>query len=523
MPDHANSPARVSVGEYIVDRTDERLIGPSGPVKLGNKAFRVLVALIEQQGTLLTKDALFSSVWDGTIVSESALTSTIKELRRALGDGSKDPRYIESVYGRGYRLIAEVGEAPPSLEISREFTTNLSLEQSRPPIIVVSAFDDEPVRERIAYAGPALREEVLSGLSRFREIQLISDEHFDDHRPESSTLERAYQLTAKLFPERDSAKVIARLRRLSDSRILWVESMSIAKGGFLEGVDRIVRKIVGAVLPVVDQDVFQTLNVSDNLFDRYLKARHETWKSRSYADSKKAANAFEAMIRENPEFTLPYWPLAVLYNTDHRFTGLGSSNAESRAKAKKLALKLVSLDPGDFFGQLSLGFCHLYAGNWAAAENCANQGLEQNPYNPDKHDAIASLMTFLGKFDRVKELLDRGLELQPHPSDYFLEDLGRLYMLTGRYREAAEQYALIQEPQIWPHFFQALTAIQLNAPGAKADFAAWRQRIIAGWHDGTVPDNARILEFIRFHHPFKDGAGDTLFSLAEKALADTAD
>lgn len=523
MPDHANSPARISVGEYIVDRTDERLIGPSGPVKLGNKAFRVLLALLEQPGQLLTKDALFSSVWDGMIVSESALTSTIKELRRALGDGSKNPSYIESVYGRGYRLIAEVSEAPQSLEVSKEFTTRHYREQSRPPIIVVSRFNDDAVQSTVPYAGPALRELVLTGLSRFREIQLLSDENFDDHPSALAREDRAYQLTATLMPDKDSARVVVRLRRVDDGRILWVESLSIAKEGFYDGVDRIVRKIVGAVLPVVDQDVFQTLNVSGNLFDRYLKARHEFLTSDDFEIAQKAARAFEAMIRENPEFTLPYWPLATLYNTDYFYTGLGSSNAEARTKAFKLAQKLISLDPVDFMSQLSFAFCNLHAGKWDVAKAYADQALEQNPYDPDKYNAIATILTFLGEFGRVDELMARSKELQPHPSDWFLEDLGRLYLLTGRYQEAADQLSLIQNRSLWPHFYHALSKIQIAAPGASEDFATWRQQVISRWHDGTVPDNARILEFIRFHQSFKSGVGDHFFALAEAALCNVAD
>lgn len=53
-------------------------------------------------------------MWDGTVVSESALTATVKELRRALGDEARSPRFIESVYGRGYRFIAPVVPAPPA-------------------------------------------------------------------------------------------------------------------------------------------------------------------------------------------------------------------------------------------------------------------------------------------------------------------------------------------------------------------------------------------------------------------------
>lgn len=97
--------AIISFQEFRLDRADERVIGPDGPLRLGNKAWRVLNALIDADGRLLTKDALFECAWDGMIVSESALTSVIKELRRALNDDKKKPRFIESVYGRGYRFV----------------------------------------------------------------------------------------------------------------------------------------------------------------------------------------------------------------------------------------------------------------------------------------------------------------------------------------------------------------------------------------------------------------------------------
>ena len=93
---------------YSIDCRDERLIGPHGPIRIGNKAFQVLLRLVEEGGRLVTKDSLMSSVWDGTIVSEFSLTSAIKELRRALDDDARQPRFIQSVYGRGYRFLSRV-------------------------------------------------------------------------------------------------------------------------------------------------------------------------------------------------------------------------------------------------------------------------------------------------------------------------------------------------------------------------------------------------------------------------------
>lgn len=99
---------------FTLDLADARLAGPDGPVQVGNKALRVLAALVDAEGRLLTKDALFEQAWDGLVVSDAALTSVIKELRRALGDDPRAPRFIESVYGKGYRFVAEVSRAAPS-------------------------------------------------------------------------------------------------------------------------------------------------------------------------------------------------------------------------------------------------------------------------------------------------------------------------------------------------------------------------------------------------------------------------
>jgi adenylate cyclase len=98
----------IAFGEFRIALADERLFGPLGPIKLGKKAFQTLLCLVQAEGGLVTKDALFSSVWDGTIVTESALTSVIKEIRRSLGDNTRKPDYVETVYGRGYRFIPEV-------------------------------------------------------------------------------------------------------------------------------------------------------------------------------------------------------------------------------------------------------------------------------------------------------------------------------------------------------------------------------------------------------------------------------
>jgi DNA-binding winged helix-turn-helix (wHTH) protein len=72
------------------------------------KSLSVLYVLASRPGRVVAKDDLVRAVWHDVAVSDSALTSCIKELRRALKDDAKHPRFIETLNRRGYRFIAEI-------------------------------------------------------------------------------------------------------------------------------------------------------------------------------------------------------------------------------------------------------------------------------------------------------------------------------------------------------------------------------------------------------------------------------
>jgi DNA-binding winged helix-turn-helix (wHTH) protein/tetratricopeptide (TPR) repeat protein len=74
-------------------------------VRVTPRSLAVLTALARQPGRIVTKQELFRTVWADTIVTDAALTSCIRELRRALDDDARNPRYIETVHRRGYRLL----------------------------------------------------------------------------------------------------------------------------------------------------------------------------------------------------------------------------------------------------------------------------------------------------------------------------------------------------------------------------------------------------------------------------------
>ena len=104
----------VSFGGYRFEADTGRLWRGAREIRLTPKASDVLKQLVLHAGEPVSKEDLFATVWSGTAVSDDALTSCIQELRRALEDDSKQPRFIETRHRRGYRFVAPLSDASPA-------------------------------------------------------------------------------------------------------------------------------------------------------------------------------------------------------------------------------------------------------------------------------------------------------------------------------------------------------------------------------------------------------------------------
>ena len=81
-------------------------------VRLEPQAFEVLVYLVSHRERVVSKEELMDSIWGGRFVTEAAVTSRIKQVRRALGDDGDAQRLIRTIHGRGYRFVGAVEPAP---------------------------------------------------------------------------------------------------------------------------------------------------------------------------------------------------------------------------------------------------------------------------------------------------------------------------------------------------------------------------------------------------------------------------
>lgn len=130
-------PFRLDVAKRLLHREGQ-------PVALTSRLFETLLVLVENNGRLVGKDELMTKLWPDTVVEEANLTVNVSALRKALGESTKEHRYIVTVPGRGYRFVADVKEgreeeprsAPErklgALTFIEEQTANFEADKSTP-------------------------------------------------------------------------------------------------------------------------------------------------------------------------------------------------------------------------------------------------------------------------------------------------------------------------------------------------------------------------------------------------------
>ena len=101
----SEAPAGIAFGRFLLLPQRRELLADGRPVKLGGRAFDVLMALIEAHGAVVSKNALMARVWPDRIVEENNLQWQISALRAAFG---ADRNLIRTVSGRGYQFTAEI-------------------------------------------------------------------------------------------------------------------------------------------------------------------------------------------------------------------------------------------------------------------------------------------------------------------------------------------------------------------------------------------------------------------------------
>jgi len=132
-------------GDFELDPFNRRLIRSGTNVPVSPKPFDILLVLLERHGQIVAKEVLLERVWPDTFVEEATLAQHVHTLRKVLGCGAENKKYIDTVPGRGYCFLYPVElQAAGAAGAHKNSAASSEVGRTREYVDLVSRIFDDP-------------------------------------------------------------------------------------------------------------------------------------------------------------------------------------------------------------------------------------------------------------------------------------------------------------------------------------------------------------------------------------------
>lgn len=244
---NARSGGPEALPSWYFSEDDDRLICPEQIVQLTPKAAAILACLKRHAGTVVTVETFLAEVWPGTHVTHDLVREYISDLRAALQDDARQPSYIETVRGKGFRLIGEIAVASDDIASQRPPRE----EQTRPTVAVLKPVDVDDADIRCIAYGVA--SDIINHLARFHYIGVVARQSsfspgdVTDIRAFARDLQADYILESSFTRMGSIIRARIQLVDASTGQNVWGERIDLEDENPLAAVDRISDTVVLAL------------------------------------------------------------------------------------------------------------------------------------------------------------------------------------------------------------------------------------------------------------------------------------
>lgn len=502
-------------GSFDLDSAMYELRCDGSPVAIEPQAFDVLLHLIRNRDRVVPRDDLIAAVWEGRVVSDTTLSSSIFAIRRAVGDTGEMQNVIRTVPRRGFRFVAEV--TAEAEETSAEGIEGGNTQH--PETYPAQATDSSASRAEVALIKPfrtdritaipilvvlpfkiasegldeyfcdGLTEDVISNLTHFRDLRVIaSGSSFQFKTREIPLSEIADKLGADYIVDGsvrrhgDRLRIAVQLIEAASGTCLWADRYDRQLEEIFAVQDAVTHMIV-ASLGVKTQNaaLSRALRKSPSELDAYdclLRARGytATLNENAHAESR---DLLEKAVRLDPNYAEAYALLANVYLAEYRFDANPRPNSIDRALS--MALKATELDPESAYARCWLAIVHYFRKDNGKFEAEAQRALDLNPNDPEILAEVGHYLSFAGEYERGIELSARAQQLNPlHPGWYHFS-FARLHYHQCKYEDMLVDVQRISMPNFfWTHLLDAAALGQLDRIEAAASSLATMKRVKPG-------------------------------------------
>jgi TolB-like protein len=291
MVRQSDAPAIIEFGHFSIFPHRRQLLSDGRPIRLGDRAFDVLIALVEAVGAVVDKDELLNRVWQGRIVDENRLSGEITALRKAFG---ADRELIRTVAGRGYQFTGEIRARSAGAGEQEIFAAATAVAWEVAPLGSGSSGPDKPSIAVLPflnmsgdpeqeYFADGMVEEIITALSRIRWLFVVARHSSFTYKGQAVDVRQVgqelgvrYVLEGSVRKAGGRVRITAQLIDAVSGAHLWADHFDGSLEDVFDLQDKVALSVAGVIEPALQ--AAETARSADHptndltAYDLYLRA-----------------------------------------------------------------------------------------------------------------------------------------------------------------------------------------------------------------------------------------------------------
>ena len=485
-------------GDFTLDIALGQLSQAGEDVPVEPRAFALLSHLVANADRLVTKDELVDVIWEGRIVTDAAISTLVKTVRRSVGDDGKSQALIRTIHGRGFRFVGILQQNIPASVRAEEPppAIDLTAQTSRPSIAVLP-FRSVGETLGLTAIADAIPAELISSLSRLRWLRVLargSTFRFRDPLPDISVIRKslgaAYCLVGDVEIIGRRVSITVELSDTRDGSVIWCETMS----GALDEVHQIRTDIVRLVCSGLELHINiheserARLRPPESLdaWSLYHIGLHHMYRFTG-RDNAIAADHFAKATTLDPGFARAFAARSFTSFQNAFMTYCDNRTAEIE-NARRFAEKCLEIDPVDPFGNFNYGRSFWLQGDHESGQTYLERSIGMSPSFAHGLYARSHADMIAGRGALAVASAEEAISLSP--LDPFLYAMHQAKALAHLHLGDHEQACLntdmgAREPGA--HYIVTTIAAAINqVAGKDAQARHWYNRTVAQRADASI-------------------------------------
>ena len=506
---------RYTFEDFALDTERRELRRGDAAVAVEPKVFDLLAYVVENRQRVVSRDDLVSNVWDGRIVSESAIARCINGARNAIGDSGEAQRLIKTLPRKGLRFVGVVREeraasrlaGAPAVEAEKPPPT---LPLPDKPSIAVLPFDNVSGDGEQNYFCDGITEDIITELSRFSDLFVIARNSSFQYKGKAADVRQVgrdlgvrYILQGSIRRDGGQVRISAQLADAVTGIHRWAERYDREIENVFEVQDEVARTIAAILAAHVNKaEIERTLNkppAAWQAYDYYLQAMDAYvtyWRSYRVAELCEVRRLLEKSLAIDPKYARAWARLGGTHLTawinPHDRDHLDPAALD---RAHELVRKAVQFDPNVPEAQAILAHVLGRRGDYDAAIAAIERAMALNPNFMDWR--FAEVLVLAGEPERAIAAVERHMRLDPFYVPLAPGWLGLAYYVLEQHSQALapSRECAARAPNVrLGHLCLAAAYAQLGRLDEARTEAAEVLRADPKW---TINKGARLLPFKR--------------------------